>query len=193
MRFLGLAIVLVLVLAQTNNVHAQLRINGKVPGDLWRTKKVDGVLEVFHIWGRKATMPVKEAWINIDVDRITVGAKCQNPVLDGEPRYGYMMANMTGTLSHDFPKEIQTISNVTITQIGEHAEIYTTNTAMIVMKDGKPKSLIFTCLDYADFDIPEFVARLSASGDEIEKRSLEGLEDFDELGFRVRTFRAVFK
>ena len=181
------------MLAMANSVSAQVTVNGKVPGELWRTAKVDGVVEVFHIWGRTATMPVKEAWVNIEGDRISVGAKCDDPVLDGKPRDGYQMADMTGKVSKEFPTQIQTITKTEMTGIGDDEEFRTTKTAMVVMKDGKPESLVFTCVDYATFDIPAFIAKVNASGSELAKRSAEGLDEFDKLGFRVRTFRAVFR
>lgn len=189
MRFLGV----VLVLATASNVSAQVTVNGKVSGELWRTDKVSGEVEVFHILGRTATMPIKEAWVNIDGDRISIGARCDKPILDGKPRDGFHMADMTGTISKEFPTQIQTITKTEMTRIGDDAELMTTKTAMVVLKDGKPESLCFTCVDYATFDIPAYVKRRNASGNELAIRSAEGLGEFDKLGFRVRTFRAAFR
>jgi hypothetical protein len=181
------------MLAISGSASAQVTVNGKVPGDLWRTSQVDGVVEVFHIWGRTVTMPVKEAWVNIEGDRISVGAKCDQPVLDGKRRDGYHMADMTGEVSKEFPTQIQTITKTEMTGIGDDEEFRTTKTAMVVMKDGKPESLVFTCVDYSTFDIAAFIERMNANGSELAKRSTEGLDEFDRLGFRVRTFRAVFR
>jgi len=186
-------IVTTLMLALSNVAIGQVTVNGKVRGELWRTDKVSGVVEVFHIWGRTATMPVKEAWVNIEGDRISIGAKCNDPVLDGKPRDGYHMADMTGKVSKEFPTQIQTIVKTEMTGIGDDEEFRTTKTAMVVMKDGKPESLVFTCVDYATFDVPKFIEKMKADGSETAKMSIDGLEEFDEMGFRQRTFTAVFK
>jgi hypothetical protein len=188
MRALWLAILFLMA----SSVSGQVTVNGKVPGELWRTDKAKGEVEVFHVWGRTATMPVKEAWVNIDGDTISIGAKCDKPVLDGKPREGYHMAYMSGKLSKDFPTEIQTITQTEIWQLGNNQEFRTTKTATIVMDDGKPKSLVFTCIDFAMFDVKAFIKQMNDSGNILDKRSVEDLKGYDDMGFRVRKFQAVF-
>lgn len=176
-----------------SHAMGQVQVNGKVPGELWRTSIVSGDVEVFHPWGRTVVMPVKDAWVNVDRGRIIIGARCDDPVLDGKPRTGYMMADMSGPLQTEFPDEvIQTITNTEITGVGNNEEFRTTKTAMIAMKDGKPVSLVFTSLEYAAFDVPAFIAKLRSHGGEMASREIESLQGFDDLGFRQRTFRAVF-
>lgn len=171
----------------------QVRVNGEIPGEFWRTNKVSGEVELFHIWGRTTVMPVKEAWVNIVNDKITIGAKADDPVLDSKPRKDYTMSYLSGKLQKEFPgKMIQIIIDTKIVGVGNNEEFRITRTAMIAMKDGRPESLIFTCMEYAAFDIPEFIKRLKEGGGIMAKRTMEDLEGFDELGFRQRTFKAVF-
>ncbi len=108
-------------------------------------------------------MPVKEAWINIDGDRITVGAKCDNPILDGEISLRLHDGEYDGYSFSRFPKRNSNDLKCHHYANRRTAEIYTTKNCDDLNEDGKPKSLIFTCLDYAISIIPEFVARLSAS------------------------------
>ena len=191
MRVLGLIILFAVTMA-SNIVNAQVTINGKVPGELWRTNKVKGEVEVFHILGRTVTLPVKEAWVNIDGETISIGAKCDQPVLDGKPRDGYQMAYMSGKLSKDFPTEIQTITQTEIWQLGNNQEFRTTKTATIVMDNGKPKSLVFTCIDFAMFDVKAFIKQMNDSGNILDKRSVEDLKGYDDMGFRIRRFQGVW-
>jgi hypothetical protein len=113
--------------------------------------------------------------------------------LDGKPRDGYQMAYMSGKLSKDFPTEIQTITQTEIWQLGNNQEFRTTKTATIVMDDGKPKSLVFTCIDFAMFDVQSFIKQMNASGGFLERQLVEELQGFDNMGFRVRKFQAVFE
>ena len=175
------------------DISGQVTVNGKVPGELWRTTNVSGEVEVMHIAGRTAVMPVKDAWVNIDGDRISIGARCDNPILDGQTRKNYWMPSMRGTLSKEFPQAIQTIVDTAITGYGDNEEFRTIKTAMIVMESGKPKSLVFTVTEYADFDLPKFLKMLKGRDTAMAKREIEQLQGFDALGFRQRTFRAVFR
>jgi len=179
------------VLAMASTAKGQVTVNGKVPGELWRTDKVAGNVEVLHAWGRTAVMPVKDVWLTLDRGVVTVGARTDEPVLDGKPRSGYSMAHFSGEWQADFPAYIQTITDRHSIGVGEKQEIRITRIAMITWSEGKPKSLIFTELAYADFDVAAFLAEVSAGG-ELAKRGAEGLDKFDELGFRQRTFRSVF-
>ncbi len=181
------------VTAMASTAVGQVTVDGKVPGELWRTDNVSGEVEVFHILGRTTVMPVKDAWVTLDGDTVTIGARTDEPVLDGKSRKGYQMANMSGNRQSDFPTYIQTITDRHSSGIGEEQDIRITRTVMITWTEGKPKSMIFTELSYADFDIAAFVAEVSAGHSELAKRSIEGLEEFDEKGFRQRTFPAVFK
>lgn len=189
MRLVGLVLMFLVPCV----AFGQVTVNGEVPGELWRTSKVSGEVELFHIWGRTVTLPVKDAWVNIDGDRISIGARCDNPVLDGKPRTGYMMADMSGTIRKEFPQQIQTIIKTEVTGFRDNENFLTTKSAMVVIKDGKPVSLVFTCVDYADFDLKAFIAAMKADGSEMALRMIEGLDSFDEFGFRRRTFTAVFE
>lgn len=174
------------------HAEAQTRVSGVVPGKLWRTTQVSGEVEVFHIWGRIVAMPVKDAWVNIDGDDIAIGARCDDPVLDGKPRKGYYMAHMGGKLQTAYPAEsIQTITDTQIMGYGDDSLVHVVKTAMISMKDGKPVSLIFTCTEYAMFDVPKFIEEVQSQG-ELAKRETETLQGFNARGFRQRRFEAVF-
>jgi len=185
MRALGLAILFLMA----SSVSGQVTVKGKVPGELWRTDKVKGEAEVFHVLGRTVTLPVKEAWVNIDGETISIGAKCDQPVLDGKPRDGYQMADMSnGFVVTD---EIQTITKTQAWQLGNNQQFRTTKTAVVVMDGSKPKSLVFTCIDFAMFDVKSFINQMNAGGF-FEKQLAEELQGFDDMGFRVRKFQAVF-
>ena len=175
----------------TSNVMGQVMVGGEVQGELYATEKVSGNVEVGHIWGRTTIMPVKSAWVNIYGDNISVGAKTDNPVLDGSVRNGYCMPHMSGKLSSDFPQQIQTITKKEILSYSDDIEYYRTSVGIITMKDNKPTSLVFTCTDYAMFDVKKHLAKLSR-GITSERREAEELAGFDDLGFRSETFKARF-
>lgn len=177
----------------SSTLAAQVEVGGKVPGQLWRTSKVSGEVEMFHPWGRTVVVPIKDAWVTIDRGRITIGARSAKPVLDGKPQDGYMMANMSGQMQTEWPgQHIQTIVDTSITGIGDKEEFRITKTAMISMKDGKPESLAFTCLEYATFDVVAFIEKLRHEGGILAARDIDSMAGFDKNGFRQRTFYAVF-
>ncbi len=167
-------------------IMSQTTIDGEVRGTLWRTDNVSGEVELFHPWGRTAVTPVKDAWVIIDKNRISIGAGGE-PIIDGRRRQDYMMEAMDGVF--DESSNIQLINKTDIVGVGDGEEIYISNTAMVVMIDGKPKFMVFTKLEYADFDIDRVIRELRKYNMD---SMIEYLQGFDK-GFRQRTFRAVFK
>lgn len=165
----------------------QVMINGEVPGELWRTSDVSGEVEIIHPWGRTAVMPVKDAWVNVDGERISVGARTDDPILEGKARKGYFFRHLRGTLSKSFPPYIQTISQRSSTLVGvkEH-QIYQARFAVVIFVDEAPRALHYHSVEFADFDVPEVSAKLAPLG------PTGFLDGFDSDGFRRRSFQAVF-
>jgi hypothetical protein len=42
------------------------------------------------------------------------------------------------------------------------------------------------------FDVKAFIKQMNDSGNILDKRSVEDLKGYDDMGFRVRKFQAVF-
>ena len=139
-------------------------------------------------------MPVTSVRVIRDADSISVVAETRPPVFEGKPRSGYFMPIMRGKLTEDFPQYVQTISEVEVTGIGNNEEFRTLKSAMIVFDESldRPISAVFTCTDYANFDVEDFIRRMKQDGTEMSLRAIEDLRGFNELGFRQRSFTAVF-
>jgi hypothetical protein len=122
------------VLLCDNIGSAQTTVNGVVPGQLWRTNRVTGSVEVIHIGGRTALMPTKDAWVNIDGERISIGARCDQPVLDGVQQRGYFMPALHGELNKDHRNNVHTITKKEVYGWGDNFDINVVQTATIKMQ-----------------------------------------------------------
>lgn len=178
---------ILIFLLMTISCFAQTTINGKVPGKLWRTNNVQGQVEVYHPWGRTTTLPINDAWVNVEGGSISIGARCDQPILDGTQRKDYHMAAHYG--KYDSSTDIQVITKKETTGYTDEIEFKTVKTAIVVFKDGKPIFLYFTCVDHAMFDIDK--ALIDVSGKRLHKELREAVKGYKD-GVRVTSFRAIF-
>lgn len=72
------------------------------------------------------------------------------------------------------------------------SELNVTMVATVILKDGAPVSVSFTSTEYAAFDVPAYITRLRAEGGFMAEQEAEDMKGFDSLGFRIRTYLAVF-
>lgn len=161
---------------------------------LWTTENAVGEVEVMHAWGRTAVVEVKGAWVKIDRGHISVGAIYDDPIIDGTPMPGYLMPTISKRMNTEFPGEhLQTISHTEIIAFKEEGgDINAVRVALVSMRGGAPVSLVFTCEEYADFDIQQEIAELKSKPSVLNARAIEYLNGFDAMRFRSRSFRAVF-
>lgn len=149
---------------------------------IYRTEKVQGEVEIFHIWGRTTVMPVKAAILQLHGPTIRVYAETDQPILDGEQRTDYHMSPLDGVANTDFPTQIQLITGRESSVLPTDQRIHQTKTAMISLQEGEPLSLVFTSIEYALFDVKAYN----------EKSVDDPLLGFNEFNFRTRTFQAIF-
>ena len=168
------------------------QVDSKPIENLYETTNVSGSVEVGHVWGRTCIMPVTSVWVKIVDGNIHVGAKTDQPVLDGEVREDYRMSAMRGKLSEKFPTYVQTIKRVGSVGIWMEGEdgYNSCEIVMVSLENGLPKSVIYHRMDYANFDVQQYIED-NKNGSVLRRRSVETLEDF-EGNFRTYTFRAEF-
>ncbi len=142
-------------------LNAQVLVNGKHVGEVFRSTKVSGEVEVCHIGGKCSVMPVNSAWINIiaDSNSISIGAKTDQPVIDGLQRKNYFMPSVRGTFGelrgatiggflYDDPKGVKTFHQNSILGDGRN-DILVSKTAKVFLEDKNPVFLYFTHVEYS--------------------------------------------